>query len=210
MFWYMPLLPPSKNPSVFEMTNFKVDAAVPEKAENEKTSLRADTNCDATDENDTPHVVYSSDASYHPLASLYIAFCPAFILANILIVWRDKTLMDDEKRVAVNTSLWSILGLASLFLLLLPIRFEVVSDASVNVVTFVKIKWNFKNVVAAYVQNQNMLFSEWCRPKIKFASSSRDKNVVVRRKNGAWDLLVSPKDPAAFVEAVFNVVGEGT
>jgi hypothetical protein len=187
------------------MANNKQPDTSNESSLDEKSLLR-EANDGATSEDaaaEQPHVVFCSDASYHPVMCLLIAFGPLAILASILLVWRDDSSTEQEKRVALRASLWSTLALVLVFVLVLPRRFEVASDASVNVVTFVKIKWNFQNITAAY-DNQT-IFSEWWRPKIKFACDF-DKRVVVRRKNGAWDLLVSPKDPAGFVEAVYKVV----
>ena len=91
------------------------------------------------------------------------------------------------------------------FALVLPRRFEVVSDASINVITFLSKKWNFTEICGAY--DKQSPFAEWHRPKFKFAVNWHNR-VIVRRKNAAWDVLVSPSDPAGFVAAVWNVVNE--
>jgi hypothetical protein len=65
------------------------------------------------------------------------------------------------------------------------------------------VKWNFKNVTAAYA-NQSLMMSEWYRPKIKFAAGLHNR-VIVQRKLGPWDLTVSRTDPAGFVDAIWKV-----
>ena len=155
---------------------------------------------------DAPSVVFQSRASYHPLVWVLLSFAPIVTLASIGIVYSDDSSTEAEKRQAVLALVWTTVAIVIVYALVLPRRFEVVSNASVNVVTFNPFfKWNFKNVTAAY-ENQS-IWAEWNRPKFKFAVDLH-KRVVVRRKNGRWDLLVSPKDPAGFVEEVWRVAGD--
>lgn len=182
------------------MTN-GMSIAEDDRRRDEKVSLRAE---DANKAVQLPTIVFQSGAAYHPLICLLIAFGPLATLASIITVCADKTQSDSEKRFAVLTLLGTTLALVILLAAVLPRSFQVLSDASVSVVTIVQIQWNFPNVSSAHAYGPTTLYAEWWRPKIKFAVDLGTR-VVVRRQNGAWDLLVSPKDPAGFVEAVRGV-----
>jgi len=151
-------------------------------------------------------VVFDSPASYHPLFWLFVAFVPVTtIVLNCWFVYQDDSLTPQEKETTTNTLIWTTVAVVVVFALVMPKRFEVVSDASVNVVTFVFKKWKFSNICAAY--DQQGFFAEMARPKFKFAVNTRNR-VIVRRTNGGWDLLVSANDPKGFVDAVWKVAIE--
>lgn len=155
---------------------------------------------------DPPVVVFQSKASYHPLCWLLIALAPASTVIGLWFVVHDATaaLPEEEKARQIKVLIGTTAALVVVFALVLPRRFEVVSDASINVVTCIACKkWNFANVCAAY--DKQSIWSEWSRPKFKFAVNFENR-VVVRRKNGGWDVLISPTDPKGFVDAVWKVV----
>jgi len=152
-----------------------------------------------------PVVVFRSSASYHPLFWLLIALAPVSTLLSIWFVFKDESSTREAKERSLKGLIWATVAVVIVFALVLPRRFEVVSDASINVITFLSKKWNFTKICAAY--DKQSPFAEWHRPKFKFAVNWHNR-VIVRRKNGAWDLLVSPSDPAGFVVAVWDVVKE--
>lgn len=151
------------------------------------------------------HVIFRSSASYHSLFGILVAFAPTACLVSMYFVWTDDASTRDEKEGATRGLLWTIIALLIVFVLVLPRRFEVVSNASVNVVSVLGWKWNFGDVCGAF--DQQSVFAEWYRPKFKFAVDIHNR-VIVKRRNGKWDVLVSPRDAAGFVDAVWNVVNE--
>jgi hypothetical protein len=152
-----------------------------------------------------PHVVHRTAVASDPAIYVLIGLVLVVLIASGGLVYMDTTLADSEKRNNLIAVACSTVATLVTFLLVMPKEFEVVSDASINVVTFVSIKWHFGNVTAAYDGEHSP--SHWSRPKIKFATTC-GKHVVVRRKNGGWDLLLSPHDPEQFIKAVFQVAAD--
>jgi hypothetical protein len=148
-------------------------------------------------------IVFRSPAKYHPMSLLVLALGPVAILVGAWFVLQDDTTSNEEKRKSMQVMAASMAFLLLVYALVLPAAFEVVSDASVNVVTFVRYKWNFGHITGAY---DNIGFVEdLTRPKIKFAVDFCTR-IIVRRKD-RWDLVVSPQDATGFTKAVWDVVG---
>lgn len=148
-------------------------------------------------------IVFRSPAKYHLLSWVVLALGPVAILVGAWFVFQDDTTSYEEKRNAIQVMAVSMAFLLVVYALVLPAAFEVVSDASVNVVTFFRCKWKFGYITGAY---DNIGFAEeLTRPKIKFAVDFSTR-IVVRRKD-RWDLVVSPKDATGFIKAVWDVVG---
>lgn len=150
-------------------------------------------------------VVFSTPAVYHPAVVLLLIFSLSVPIVTLLFTYSDEQASAEEKKMAVRVLITTMVAIAIVFSLVLPRAFDVVSDASMNVTTIFGIKWNFTSITASY--KLDSLFSEWTRPKFKFATDLRNR-VVVRRKNGRWDVLVSPKDADGFVQAVWSIAGE--
>ena len=150
-------------------------------------------------------VVFKSDASCHPLFWL-ISLAPASTLLCIWYIHEGETITEREKLASV-VLIWITCAIIFGYLLVLPKKFEVMSDGSVNITTYVIKKWRFQNVCAAYdflsfwplMRRLNVLPCFAC---------DCDNCVLVKRNNGAWDLLVSPQDPAGFVNAIWRAVRE--
>lgn len=149
-------------------------------------------------------VVFSTPAVYHPVMCLLLLFSLSVPVLTLIFVYNDEQASVDETKAAVRTLIATLIAITIVFSLVLPRAFQVVSDASINVVSVLGVKWNFSSITAAY--KLDSLFSEWTRPKFKFATDLHNR-VVVRRKNGGWDVLLSPKDADGFERAVWNVAG---
>ena len=149
-----------------------------------------------------PAVDFQSDVSYHPLFWL-ITVVPASTLLCIWLVSEDKAISARGKYAATQVLLWVTIVLILLFLMVLPRKYEVLSDATVSVGSYVATKWKFDDVCAAY-DHQNY-WSVHAFDVLKLACDGEDC-VLVKRKNGAWDLLLSPKDPEAFVRAIWQAL----
>jgi len=151
-----------------------------------------------------PVVIFRTEASYHPLFWL-ATLVPASILWCIWNVIKDEAnhFHGQKEYVSIVISLWISFTFIMGCLLLLPYKYEVLSDGSVCVGTFVGKKWRFDSVRAAYDHQQYFSFQRGCHV-LRFAGASRC--VLVKRRSGCCDLLVSPKNPADFVGAVWKAV----
>lgn len=101
--------------------------------------------------------------------------------------------------------LFVILGafaICSVFALVVPSRYEVLSDRSINVVSVSGKKWNFPNAVEAY-QLKSLCSPEISQPKYTFAPTLSVKYLVmIRRANNSRDLLLSPTDTDEFIRVI--------
>jgi hypothetical protein len=150
--------------------------------------------------------VHSFAAEYN-LVTCLLLFLPFFVMLAVgWSVLTDPTVSAVGKQAAKMLIAVYMAIIIVADLLGLPKKFQVLSDASINVVTFVAIKWNFEDATAAY-EGKSDLCSFHDRPNVKFTTSLSNV-IVVRRKNGGLDLLLSPVDPEAFVNAVFQVAAE--
>jgi len=146
-------------------------------------------------------VVLSSKASFHPLFWL-IVLLPASSLGLVWFVADDLVIHGQEGFTMVTVVLWFTFLLFFGFLFVLPHKYEIMSDASINVVTFVAKKWKFYNVIS--VHDHQSYWSQARLQVLRFASDC-DTCVLVKRRKG-WDLLLSPKDPGEFVRTLWNVL----
>ena len=151
------------------------------------------------------HVIFQSPAKYHICTVFLLALAPATALGSLALVYLDETVSYDDRRSITHFLLWVIAVIIIVYSLVLPRRFEVLSDASIRVVMWTSLAHTFANATAAYENppmHQNLF-----RPKLKFATDLNSR-VVVTRRNEGWDLLVSLHDAPGFVAAVWEVAGE--
>jgi hypothetical protein len=159
----------------------------------------------STNSTSRPRIVFASHAKYHICTVFLLALAPASTLGSLALVYLDETVTYEDMRSITNCLLWVTAVIIILYSLVLPKRFEVLSDASIRVVMWTSLAHTFPNATAAYhnpPMQQNLF-----RPKLKFATDLNSR-VVVTRRNGGWDLLVSLHDAPGFVAAVWEVAGE--
>lgn len=152
-----------------------------------------------------PRIVFESPAKYHPCTIFLLSLAPAAILISLALVQFDGSVSSEDRRSITKCFLWMIAVIIIGYSLVLPKRFELLSDASIRVVMWTSLAHTFPNATAAYdnpPMHQNLF-----RPKLKFATDLNSR-VVVTRRNGGWDLLVSLHDAPGFVAAVWEVAGE--
>jgi hypothetical protein len=153
-----------------------------------------------------PKVVFESPAKYHPCTLLLLALAPACTLGSLALVYFDDTAPDEDRWSITKVMLWATAVIIVVYSLVLPKRFEVLSDASIRLVTWIPLlAHTFPNATAAY--DNPPLHQNLFRPKLKFATDFNSR-VVVTRRNEGWDLLVSLHDSPGFVAAVWKVAGE--
>jgi hypothetical protein len=157
----------------------------------------------------TPRVVFESPAKYHPCTLFLLALAPASTLDSLALVYFDETVSDEDRQSITKGMLWATAVIILVYTLVLPKRFEVLSDASIRLVTWIScvvdIHYTFPNATAAY--DIPPLHQNQFRPRLKFATDLNSR-VVVRRRNEGWDLLLSLDDAPGFVDAVWKVAGE--
>ena len=92
-------------------------------------------------------------------------------------------------------------------MVVLPKQVDVRSNGSIGIKSFL-VTFQFPKVARAY-ESEPVLFQreDFARPRLKFESHPWSK-VVVLRRNGKWDVTVSPKDPKGFIEAIDKVVNQ--
>jgi hypothetical protein len=158
-----------------------------------------------TNSTSRPRIVFESPAKYHPCTVFLLALAPATALGSLALVYFDETVAYEDRRIITKCLLWATAVIIIVYSLVLPKRFEVLSDASIRVVTWTPLALTFPNATAAYdnpPMHQNLF-----RPRLKFATDLNSR-VVVSRRNEGWDLLVSLHDAPGFVAAVWEVAGE--
>lgn len=143
-------------------------------------------------------VVFSTRSAYGCMMVGVLVFGIVVVLLTIIPISLDPNTSNEDKKAAVWTLIWSAVAVLILYIFILPTKFEVRSDASIGVATLF-ITYSFVDAVRAYAAGG--MFEGALRPRIKFATAL-DKRVVVQRKNGLWDLLLSPSDVDGFVKAV--------
>lgn len=147
----------------------------------------------------SPVVVFQSKSKYGWLLILIpiVVFVQIFVQLGFAIAKDDSVEKDQE----IITFVITLLSLALLFGFILPSRFEVLSDSSINVVTLLGKAWNFSEATEAY--RLESIWSDLSRPKWKFGTSlEATYRIAVRRGGRKWDLLVSPAEPEEFMRVI--------
>lgn len=143
------------------------------------------------------NVVFQSQAKYSTLVVLLLLFVPVFVIAQLLWILTHDV---PDKRQALTALFRTFFSLCIVFALVMPIRYEVLPDRSVNVVTVFRMKWNFSKVREA--RRLKSLCDEWQRPKWKFATAMESNYRVAVHRDGGWDLLVSPTEADEFIRVI--------
>ena len=152
-----------------------------------------------------PRVVFETLSKYDSFVVILLSICLLSILFAFYKVYASDSLSDDERKQAYTTLIWTPISISLVFALVLPHSLQVRSDSSLGIRTLF-VTWWFSEVTEAVV---NPPFSEHCRrPRYKFATALFRHRVVVRRRKGHWDVLVSPRDVDAFIQAIARLSHE--
>jgi hypothetical protein len=177
-------------------------------ADYEATSSNHD-NVASSDATSSSHpiviVKFRTPAKYHPFTVWFLALAPASVLFSLALVYFDETVSYGDRGSIIKGLLWAAVVILILYSLVLPKRFEVLSDASIRVVMWTSLAHTFPNATAAYENppmHQNLF-----RFRLYKFNTDLNSRVVVTRRNG-WDLLVSLHDAPGFVAAVWEVASE--
>jgi len=145
-------------------------------------------------------VVFTSRVKY----GVFFWSCIAFVLVTSLLrcLFLAAKIDNYEERMEMIWSLfWSFSSILIVFVFVIPVEYQIRSDASIDVSTVFK-TYNFTDSCRAYKASGP--FDSLSRAKIKFAMDLHSRVIVVR-KHGRWDLLLSPVDMDGFIQVVNNV-----
>jgi hypothetical protein len=139
-------------------------------------------------------VIMSTKSKYHPAMYLLLVLPLLTILVPIY-----TSLTQGDYNTAWGL-IWSLTFVGFGYMMVLPLTLYVRSDGAVGVKTSL-MTYKFTDIVRAY--EAGFYTDDLLRPRIKFATDFKiPHRVAVRRRNGKWDLLVSPVDAEEFIAAV--------
>jgi len=162
--------------------------------------------------------VFECPASYHPWTWILLGIAVSAPLLSMIIIANDRKFSSQKKREAHFALFWVAVAILLLYIAVLPRRFKVYSNARIAVITWL-FTFNFDNVSGAYrdvvfdedtvyeTLSSDSLTTSKRRHRFKF-STNFNKRVIVQRKNGAWDVIVSPSNTKGFVTAVCNLAAD--
>jgi len=159
--------------------------------------MEATQNNYSPERNDSSKVVIQSPSKYGVWLIVLLLFAPTVVGIQLILALKN----DDsaEKRKLIRAIISLIFALLIVYGVVLPRGFQVLSDKSVRVVTMLGLKWKFSGVTEAY--RLSSMWSEWARPKFKFATTFESSHLIVVKRQG-WDVLVSPTDGDEFLRAI--------
>jgi hypothetical protein len=151
-------------------------------------------------------IVFETPSKYDWVVWVLLSFVVLSCLLPLYAILVDDSIPAPDKKKAIATLLWTLVALFLVFALVLPTTLQVRSNGSIGVHTICNVTWSFGNIRA--VEMEHSLFAKRaCRyPRLKFATSFTSNRVLVLRKNGRWDILVSPANVDGFIKAVRSVV----
>ena len=151
---------------------------------------------------DPPTIVFSSRSQYHPVIVFLMSVAPLSIIVSIFLVLRDPSVQDSEREQGIRVLVCTLTLVFGMYCSILPKQVDVRSNGSIGVKTIL-FTYQFTGVLRAFEAGLGR--EDFLRPRIKFATSTNNR-VIVRRRHGKWDILVTPEDPQGYVRAIEEVV----
>ena len=153
-----------------------------------------------------PKIAFSCTSHYHPLLWVIAAIPLLSILTRIVLVSIDSNVDDIRREYQAWKLTWSLILVFIIYMVILPRRVDVRSNGSIGVKTFL-ITYLFGDVVRGY--QAGMGREDYLRPRFKFATTFFPPHrVVIRRRGGKWDLIITPSEPEEFLKALEEVVSK--
>ena len=151
-------------------------------------------------------VVFATGSQYNWLFGLIVA-TPLLTI----ILW--VILFDAENDYKNSTTIWalgwSFVFLVVLYMAILPRKVDVRSNGTVAIKTC--LLTFFIDDISRAIQCDNISGSDLWRPTLLLATSWNKKGaVLLRRRHGKWDVVVSPVDPFDFCEALEGMLLKDT
>lgn len=165
-------------------------------------------------------LLWTGHASYHWVVWALASIGPSVPLLSLWVVMSDDSTEDKDKKTAIISLVATTAFVLLLYAAVFPRKYEVWRPAvelsqvhevgaTVIVITFL-VPWKLAGCVrATHVPG-------WCgieghsllRGLVKFATDPETR-VLIRRRCGIFDAVISPADPAGFIEAVWHASSLG-
>lgn len=159
-------------------------------------------------------IVFSTPSRYQNIVWILLSTPLIAIVVRIILLRDDggedgdngrNSSANDEISHSVGAWIlgWAFLLVVVVYMIVLPKQVDVRSNGSVAIKSFL-LTYHIDGVVRAYQAGIGR--EEFWRPRITFATRLGEGRVVIRRRHGKWDVVVSPEDPEGFIQAVEEVV----
>jgi len=143
-------------------------------------------------------VVFSSPAQYDYCILLIVSIPLALILVQMtgLLITSAKV-VEFERSGAVWILGWSLIWILALYMMVLPKQIDVRSNGTIGIKT-VMITYQFGDICHTYKADlgpkESGCSSHFGVARYKFITTlDSSKHVVIRRRGGKWDVVVSPE-----------------
>jgi hypothetical protein len=152
----------------------------------------------------TKKVMFTSPSKYQT-AVWWLVAIPLLAILIAIISLRPRR---DYTRSSTAWILgWMFLLVIVLYMAVLPKQVDVRSNGTVAVKTFL-LTFHIDGIVRAYQGGSWKSEDYFLRRKTIRFNTTFDEPVVIRRSHGKWDVIVTPEDPAGFINAVEQMVRE--
>jgi hypothetical protein len=150
-------------------------------------------------------VVFASLSHYDYIVMGLMSLAPLALIFSMIMINMDKSLPEEEVQRKVWILVWTLILVFVIYMAILPRQIDVRSNGSIGVKTAL-FTYIFTGVCRAYEAGIGR--EDFVRSRLKFGASLTANRVVVRRRHGKSDIVVTPSDPQGFVQAVEQVVGQ--
>lgn len=175
-------------------------------------------------------IVFSTPAQYGPIFLTAILTPFIVIMIRIIVLLHEQHQQEKEEdghgganggrdgeevEYGISHSVrgwilaWHFLFLLVLYMVVLPKQIDVRSNGTVGIKSFL-VTYHIDDVVRAYQSSGVVVGIRsdfFWRPRLSYATHfGSGRVVIIRRRHGKWDVIVSPSDPVGFVHAIEEVV----
>ena len=105
--------------------------------------------------------------------------------------------------------IWLLFFIGGLYLMIIPRHLDVRSNGTVGIKTII-LTMKYDDICRAYMQGFSWKEDLCGSPRrFKFATALKPPHrIVIVRKYGKWDLVISPNEPELFIQAIDQVVSK--
>ena len=148
-------------------------------------------------------VLFSTPSKYDRWMTLILSIPLLVILVNMISLWVANANMSNfERSTAVWCLGWTLVFVGLVYMLVLPKQVDIRSNGTIGVKTFL-ITYQFGDICHVYPAafgRETMMGA-----RIKFATSFSSQ-LVIRRRSGKWDVLISPLHEQEFLQTLQSVI----
>jgi len=176
---------------------------VPQPSEATSKPVEQDMKSVSSQQQHQPLKLFSTRIKYHSIFLAFMALLPLTIIMCAFMISQDPT-FDDARRIEPEWVTLATIISVSIIYIFWPKEVDVRSDGSVGIKTFL-ITVLLTDVSRAYEVDLEPCECMKFRKRIWLTTSFNRTSVVVVRKNGKWDLIVTPYDAHGFINAIEHV-----